>query len=173
MLVSRATQPRTRGSLLSEKQGIQRMTSESMVELYQAKLMALHTEYPIENGREFRTEVAMCKVYVARSLGRIVDRAVQVHGALGYSHDSPLAGRSTQSRRARSADGADEVNFTTIAESTVAQRTSSQGLFLEGPLPLSSHDIIELALLDESELSLGTSDLRLLESLLGYTCSGS
>src|SRR5262249_6079946 len=79
------------GSLLAEKQGIQWMIADSTMELYQAKLMVLHAAYRIDRGEDFRSEVSMAKHFVANALNRIVDRAIQVHGALGYSHDTPLA----------------------------------------------------------------------------------
>jgi len=52
---------------------------------------------------------------VANSLNRIIDRAIQVHGALGYSTDTPLADMMKQARWARFADGADEVHQWRIA----------------------------------------------------------
>ena len=57
--------------------------------------------------------------FVANALGRIIDRAIQVHGALGYSTDTPLAMMSQQARWARFADGADEVHQWRIAQRTI------------------------------------------------------
>src|SRR5262249_10026612 len=78
------------GSLLSEKQGIQWMIADSTMELYQGKLMVLHAAYRIDRGLDFTSEVSMAKHFVANALGRIIDRSIQVHGALGYSPDTPL-----------------------------------------------------------------------------------
>ena len=64
----------------------------------------------------FKQEVSMAKHHVANTLWRVVDRAMQVHGALGYSTDTPLAGMMQQARWARLADGADEVHQMRIAE---------------------------------------------------------
>lgn len=116
MLVDRAQNRFSHGSLLSEKQGIQWMMSDSAMELYAAKLMVLHAAYKIENGMEFKQEVSMAKHHVANTLWRVCDRAVQVHGALGYSTDSPLSGMLQQARWARLADGSDEVHQMRIAE---------------------------------------------------------
>ena len=85
------------------------------MELYAAKLMVLHAAYLIEHGKPFNTEVSMCKYHVANTLWRTVDRAIQVHGALGYSKDTPLAGMLLQARWSRFADGADEVHLMRIA----------------------------------------------------------
>jgi acyl-CoA dehydrogenase len=116
LMVDRSQRRYAHGSLLSEKQGIQWLIADSALELYQAKLMVLHSAYRIDHGLDFTSEVAMTKHFVANSLGRIVDRALQVHGALGYSTDSPLAAMYQNARWARLADGADEVHQMRIAQ---------------------------------------------------------
>jgi len=116
LLVERAQQRFAHGSYLSEKQGIQWMMADSARELYAAKLMVLHSAYKIEHGLEFKQEVSMAKHHVANTLWRVVDRAMQVHGALGYSTDTPLAGMLQQARWSRFADGADEVHQMRTAE---------------------------------------------------------
>ena len=62
----------------------------------------------------------MAKHFVANSLWRIIDRSIQVHGALGYSSDTPLGEMMKQARWARFADGADEVHQMRIAQRTIA-----------------------------------------------------
>ncbi len=116
MLIDRAQKRFAHGSLLSEKQSIQWMMSDSAMELYASKLMVLHAAYKIEKGMDFKQEVSMAKHHVANTLWRVCDRAMQVHGALGYSTDSPLAGMLQQARWARLADGADEVHQMRIAD---------------------------------------------------------
>jgi len=119
MMVKRSLERFAHGSLLAEKQGIQWMIADSAMELYQCKLMVLHAAYLIDKKEDFRTEVSMAKHFVANALNRIIDRAIQVHGALGYSTDTPLAHMATQARWARFADGADEVHQWRIAERTI------------------------------------------------------
>jgi len=119
LMVERAMNRYAHGSMLAEKQGIQWMIADSTMELYQCKLMVLHAAYKIDRGEDFKSEVSMAKHFVANSLNRIIDRAVQVHGALGYSTDTPLAGMLTQARWARFADGADEVHQWRIAQRTI------------------------------------------------------
>src|SRR3984957_18216047 len=119
MMVDRATKRFAHGSFLADKQGIQWLISESAIELYQAKLVVLHAAFRIENGLEFRNEVSMAKHHVANTLWSVVDRAVQVHGALGYSKDSPLANMLLQARWARFADGADEIHKWRVAETVI------------------------------------------------------
>ena len=126
MMVDRSLNRFSHGSLLAEKQGIQWLIAESTIELYQAKLMVLHAASLIDAGGndpsvvDFRGEVSMTKHFVANMLNRVIDRAIQVHGALGYSTDTPLAGMMTQARWARFADGADEIHLMRTAERTIA-----------------------------------------------------
>jgi acyl-CoA dehydrogenase len=119
MLVDRALNRFSHGSLLADKQGIQWMMADSAMELYTAKLMVLHAAYKIESGLPFRQEVSMAKHHVANTLWRVIDRAIQVHGALGYSTDTPLADMLKQARWARFADGADEIHQVTIAKNVM------------------------------------------------------
>jgi acyl-CoA dehydrogenase len=120
MMVDRSLNRFSHGSILAEKQGIQWMIADSAMELYQCKLMVLHAAYKIDRGEDFRTEVSMAKHFVANSLNRIIDRAIQVHGALGYSTDTPLANMMQHARWARFADGADEIHQMRIAQNTIA-----------------------------------------------------
>ncbi len=119
MLVDRALKRYSHGSYLAEKQAIQWMMAESAMELYTGKLMVLHAAYKIENKLPFRQEVSMAKVHVANTLWRIIDRAIQVHGALGITKDMPLEAMMRGARFARLADGADEVHMQTIARNVI------------------------------------------------------
>ncbi|MGY8805836.1 MAG: acyl-CoA dehydrogenase family protein [bacterium] len=119
LMIERATTRYSHGSLLSEKQGIQWMIADSTMEVYQSKLMILHSAYRIDRGEDFKSEVSMAKHFVANTLNRVIDRAIQVHGALGYSNDTPLAKMATQARWARFADGADEIHQWRIAQRSI------------------------------------------------------
>ena len=137
MMIDRSMKRYAHGSLLGEKQGIQWMIADSTMELYQSKLMVLHAAYKIDNGLDFKSEVSMAKHFVANSLNRIIDRAIQVHGALGYSTDTPLAHMATQARWARFADGADEVHQWRIAERAIeAYSKTGSVTSAAGDLPL-------------------------------------
>ncbi len=120
MMVDRSLNRFSHGSLLAEKQGIQWMIADSTMELYQAKLMVLHAAYRIDNKLDFKSEVSMAKHFVANALNRIIDRSIQVHGALGYSTDTPLASMYQHARWARFADGADEIHQMRIAQRSIA-----------------------------------------------------
>ena len=120
MTVERSLERYSHGSILAEKQGIQWMIADSAMELYQCKLMVLHAASKIDNGDDFKSEVSMAKHFVANSLNRIIDRAIQVHGALGYSTDTPLAHMYQHARWSRFADGADDIHQMRIAQRTIA-----------------------------------------------------
>jgi acyl-CoA dehydrogenase len=137
MMVGRALERYSHGSYLAEKQGIQWLIADSAMEMYQCKLMVLHAAYKIEHGMDFVAEVSMAKHFVANSLWRIIDRAIQVHGALGYSTDTPLADMLKQARWARFADGADEIHQMRIAQRTIAAwKDTGSTKLATGDLPL-------------------------------------
>jgi acyl-CoA dehydrogenase len=115
MMVDRSLERFSHGSLLAEKQGIQWMIADSTMELYQAKLMVLHAAYKIDAGRLQERGLDGQALRGQHALNRIIDRAIQVHGALGYSTDTPLAHMYQQARWARFADGADEIHQMRIA----------------------------------------------------------
>jgi len=101
LMVTRAESRQLHGAPLADKQAIQWMMADSAMELYAAKLMVLHAAYRIENDLPFRQEVSFAKHHVANTLWRVVDRAIQVHGALGYSTDTPLEKMLRHARAAR------------------------------------------------------------------------
>ena len=142
MMVDRSLNRFAHGSLLAEKQGIQWMIADSAMELYQAKLMVLHAAYKIDGHNkdetiDFKAEVSMAKHFVANMLNRVIDRSIQVHGALGYSTDTPLAHMYQHARWARFADGADEVHQMRIAQRTIAAyKDSGSTRAATGDLPI-------------------------------------
>ena len=137
MMVDRSLVRYSHGSVLAEKQGIQWMIADSSMEIYQAKLMVLHAAYLIDSGADFKSEVSMAKHFVANMLGRVIDRSIQVHGALGYSTDTPLAHMFQHARWARFADGADEIHQMRIAQRTIgAYRDHGSTRTATGNLPI-------------------------------------
>lgn len=137
LMVARSLERYSHGSILAEKQGIQWMIADSSMELYQAKLMVLHAAYLIDSGADFKSEVSMAKHFVANMLNRVIDRSIQVHGALGYSTDTPLAHMYQHARWARFADGADEIHQMRIAQRTIgAWRDHGSTRTATGNLPI-------------------------------------
>jgi acyl-CoA dehydrogenase len=103
------------GKELARHQGLQFMIADSAMDLYASRLMVLHTAWKIEQGLPHRQEVAMVKTFVSEAFGRIVDRAVQIHGAAGIAMDLPIARWYADARAARIYDGASEVHRMVIA----------------------------------------------------------
>jgi acyl-CoA dehydrogenase len=103
------------GKRLAEHQGTQFSMADSAMDLYASRLMVLHAAWKIDQGLDHRQEISMVKAFVAEALGRVVDRAVQVHGALGVSGDTPLETFYRAARLARIYDGPSEVHRMLIA----------------------------------------------------------
>ena len=117
LAAGRALERRAFDKRLAEHQAIQWMLADSAIELHAARLMVLHAAWKIDRGLDHRREISMIKVFVAEALGRIVDRALQVHGALGISEETPLARFYQDARAARIYDGPSEVHRMAIARS--------------------------------------------------------
>jgi acyl-CoA dehydrogenase len=100
----------TFGSRLADRQGVQWMLADCASELYMARLMLLHIAYKAEKGMDLRQENSIAKVFLAHMVHKVVDTALQLHGALGYSQDTPLARWYTSIRAQRLVDGPDEVH---------------------------------------------------------------
>jgi acyl-CoA dehydrogenase len=115
MAAQRALEREAFGRALAEHQAVQWMLADSAIQLYAARLMVLHAASKIEAGEDVRQEVAFVKVFVSEALGDIVDRALQIHGALGYSGDLPLERFYRDARAARIYDGPSEVHRMVIA----------------------------------------------------------
>ena len=74
-------------------------------------MLTLHAAQKIDQGDEARIEIGLIKVYGASMLHNVIDRAIQVHGALGVTEDTPLERMYRHARFARIYDGADEVHI--------------------------------------------------------------
>jgi acyl-CoA dehydrogenase len=117
MLRERAVSRFAHGSLLSDKQTVQNWIADSWIQIHAARLMVLHAAWTTdrEGSSGARTEIAAAKVFVSGALHDVIDRALQVHGALGYSQDMPLEGMYRLARALPIMDGPDELHRVTIA----------------------------------------------------------
>jgi len=117
MLCERAVSRYTHGSLLAEKQTVQNWVADSMAEMTAARLMTLQAAWKMDRDgpAAARVEIAMIKYYGAAVLYNVIDRAIQVHGSLGFSTDLPLEHMYRAARAARIYDGPDEVHKVTVA----------------------------------------------------------
>jgi acyl-CoA dehydrogenase len=119
MATAHVTKRSTFGKPLHERQAVQFMLAECATELYISRLMLLHIAYKAENGMDLRQENSIAKVYLANMVHKVVDTAIQLHGALGYSMDTPLARWYTQIRSQRLVDGPDEVHRWTVGRNVI------------------------------------------------------
>jgi acyl-CoA dehydrogenase len=110
MAVAHVTKRSTFGVLLADRQAVQFMLAECASQLYIGRLMLLHIAYKAEKGLDLRQENSIAKVYLAHMVHHVIDTAIQLHGALGFSQDTILAKWYTQVRSQRLVDGPDEVH---------------------------------------------------------------
>lgn len=107
------------GKKLVEHQSIEWMIADSEIELHASRLMVLEAAWQHEQGSEIRHESSICKVFVAEAVNRIIDRAVQMCGALGVSGDTPLERFYREARAFRIYDGPSEVHRMVIARNVL------------------------------------------------------
>ncbi len=114
------------GDALGHRQIVQGWIAESRAEINAARLMVLQAAWKIEreNARAARIEISVIKFFVADVLQKVLDRAIQVHGGLGVTDDTPLAFWYRQERAARIYDGPDEVHKSVVAQQILKEYES-------------------------------------------------
>jgi alkylation response protein AidB-like acyl-CoA dehydrogenase len=115
LMCSYALERKTFGEPLADKQTVQNWIAESAAEIQACRLMTLQAAQRIDEGDEARVEISLIKFYAARVLGDVIDRALQVHGGLGMTEDTPLASMWRAARAGRIYDGPDEVHKMVVA----------------------------------------------------------
>jgi alkylation response protein AidB-like acyl-CoA dehydrogenase len=110
------------GDLLGSRQMVQQWIAESRAEIDAARLLVLHAAWKIEKegAPAARQEISIIKFTVARTLQRVLDRALQALGGLGMTDDTPLAFWWAHERAGRIYDGADEVHISSVAKRILA-----------------------------------------------------
>jgi acyl-CoA dehydrogenase len=101
---------------LAKKQTVQNWIADSAAEINAARLMTLNAAWKMDRGDDARVEISLIKFFGARVMCDVIDRAIQVHGALGYSKDTPLEMFYRDARAARIYDGPDEVHRQVVAQ---------------------------------------------------------
>jgi alkylation response protein AidB-like acyl-CoA dehydrogenase len=103
---------RTPSQTLADSDVIKSYIADSAADILSSRLMVLNTAWIIENKgvKEAMKDISIIKFYVANAMQRVLDRALQVHGGLGMSDDTPIAMYYRGERAARIYDGADEVH---------------------------------------------------------------
>lgn len=112
-----ATRELSPGVMLGSRQAVQHMLADSRAEIDAARLLILDCARRIdhEGTAASREAISAIKYFAAGVLQRVLDRAIQVHGALGMTDDLPLAYWYRHERAARIYDGADEVHKGVVA----------------------------------------------------------
>jgi acyl-CoA dehydrogenase len=133
MMCRRANSREAFGGKLADKQFVQDFVAKSRMEVEQARLLTLMAAWKMDTlgKREARREISMIKVVAANVVMDVLDRAIQVHGALGMSDDTPLAGMWRFSRMLKVADGPDEVHKMVIARRELNRWASDETVATE------------------------------------------
>lgn len=107
------------GQRIGDFQMVQQMLADSVIEVNAARLMVLQTAVMLDEGRDARDAIAMVKVHAAETLGRVVDRAVQVFGGMGFCKELPIERHYRDARIYRIFDGTSEIHRGVIARSVL------------------------------------------------------
>ncbi len=100
-------------------QMVQQMLADSVIEINAARWMVYHAAWMLDQGLDAREHIAMVKVHAAETLGRVVDRAVQVYGGMGFCNELPIERYYRDARIYRIYDGTSEIHRGVIAKSAL------------------------------------------------------
>lgn len=132
LLCERALTRYAHGSILAEKQMVQDWIAESYAEMQAARLLTLQAAWKMDQlhaaGKHYsdaRIEIGVIKFWGAKVLYNVIDRAIQIHGSLGYTTDLPLESMYRAARAARIYDGPDEVHKVTVARQVLKRYRAS------------------------------------------------
>lgn len=131
LATERALERRSFGAYLSDYSNVQQWIAESRIEIDQARLLVLRVAWMLDQANPdadlVKSQVAAIKVVAARLQTNVVDRAMQIFGAMGLSPDTPLAYFWTWGRALHLMDGPDEVHLRTVARHELANARSHRG----------------------------------------------
>ncbi len=118
LMISRTLEREAFGKKLSEQGVIQQWIAKSRIMIEEARLLTLKTAWLMDTvGKDHaRIEISAIKVSVIETASYVIDKAIQAHGAMGVSQDTPLAKMAAGARVLRIADGPDEVHLQSIAK---------------------------------------------------------
>lgn len=129
MMCERALERKTFGRYLSDFANIQDWIAYSRVEIDQTRLLVLRAAWLMDThgNQAAKTEVAAIKLVAAQLQNRVLDRAIQVFGAMGLTPDTPLAYLWTWGRAMRFFDGPDEVHLRSVARQELSKAKANRG----------------------------------------------
>lgn len=117
LMTEHAQQRQQFGQRIGDFQLVQQMLADSVIEINATRLMVLQAAWMLDTGLDARDWIAMVKVQAAEMLGRVVDRAVQVFGGMGFCKELPIERYYRDARIYRIFDGTSEIHRTVIARS--------------------------------------------------------
>jgi acyl-CoA dehydrogenase len=132
MLVERALSRYTAGSLLADKQTVQNYIADSYAEIMQFKMFVLYVAWRIDKLQDYkavRHDIAAVKVLTPQVLHNVVQRSLQVHGALGATNELPLSQMWQGASVMGLVDGPTEVHRLTVARYLLKQGRPAEGLW--------------------------------------------
>jgi alkylation response protein AidB-like acyl-CoA dehydrogenase len=127
LMCTRALEREAFGGPLADKQTVQNWIADSAAEIQACRLLTLDAAHKIDEGGEARVEISLIKFYASRVLNDVIDRAVQVHGALGLTNETPLATMALTARGARIYDGPDEVHRMVVSRRILRAFAEGEG----------------------------------------------
>ncbi len=110
---------KTFGDFLATRQAMQWMIVDNEIDIRTARSLTLEAADRAHRGQPFRTESAMAKLYATEASGRVVDRAIQIHGGYGVSKDLPLERWYRELRIRRIGEGPNEIQRLIIARNII------------------------------------------------------
>jgi acyl-CoA dehydrogenase len=119
MMRRHAGERRQFGAPIGDFQMVQKLIADSATEIFGVKMMVMNAAWEIDQGLEPREKVSMIKVAASEMQGRVVDRAIQVFGGMGFSKDLPLERMYRDARVTRIYDGTSEIHRMLIARGTI------------------------------------------------------
>ncbi|MDC1070858.1 acyl-CoA dehydrogenase family protein [Acidimicrobiia bacterium] len=117
LMINRSLSREAFGKQLADQGVIQEWIAKSRIKIEEARLLTLKTAWLIDTygKEEAKIEISSIKVTVVEAASYVIDKAIQTHGAMGLSQDTPLAKMAAGARVLRIADGPDEVHLRSIA----------------------------------------------------------
>ena len=104
---------------IGDFQMVQQHLADSVIEINAARWMVYHAAWMLDQGLDAREQIAMVKVHAAETLGRVVDRAVQVFGGMGFCKELPIERYYRDARIYRIFDGTSEIHRGVLAKSAL------------------------------------------------------
>lgn len=116
LMVAYANDRKQFGQRIGDFQMVGQMLADSVIEINAARWMVYHAAWMLDQGMDAREQIAMVKVHAAETLGRVVDRAVQIFGGMGFCKELPIERYYRDARIYRIFDGTSEIHRSVIAK---------------------------------------------------------